>query len=62
MPGLDSFNFELLVIDNARPDNATAEVVRSCPDVRRVVEPRPVLIRAKPRLAGGDRRTGRLAR
>ena len=36
-------NFELLVIDNAPPDNATAEVVRSCPDVRRVVKPRPGL-------------------
>jgi len=51
-------NFELLVINNAPPDNATAEVVRSCSDVRRVVEPRPSLDSRE--TAAGGRRPGEL--
>jgi GT2 family glycosyltransferase len=40
---------EVIVVDNAPEDDATAEVVAGFPGVRRVVEPRPGLSRARNR-------------
>jgi glycosyltransferase involved in cell wall biosynthesis len=43
LPLQAKYDFELLVIDNAPPDNATAELVKKFSGVRYVLEPRPGL-------------------
>jgi GT2 family glycosyltransferase len=43
LPLQQNFGFELLVVDNAPPDQAAAKLVKEFPGVRYVLEPRPGL-------------------
>ena len=43
LPLQQQYGFEVLVIDNAPSDDATAELVKTFPGVRYVPEPRPGL-------------------